>query len=152
MHAFEVSSATSYNDGKLEDSIRRVNPYLALIKGGPFWSKITSRVREDLLGIENRVVRIEHRQESMVSPRLDTTEENFEICIEDWISLHGNSIGELHKILRSVNRFRSKPAFSGSEEDVLSKMNVSDLTFYYPLVQQQLYMLASYIIPNDALN
>jgi hypothetical protein len=152
VHALGVSSATSYNDGKLEDNIRRVNPYLAIIKGGSSWSKITFRVREGFLSIENRVVGIEHRQESLVSLCLDTTEENCERCIEDWISLHRNSIGELHKILRSVNRFRSKLAFSESEEDVLSKMNVSDPTFFYPLVQQHLYMLASHIIPNDALN
>ncbi|KAJ4469546.1 hypothetical protein J3R30DRAFT_3713747 [Lentinula aciculospora] len=66
VYALELSSGSSYNGGTLEDSLRRGNPYLS-IEGGASWSKITFTVREELLGIGNCIIKIQHRRESGAS-------------------------------------------------------------------------------------
>ena len=66
VYALGLSSGSSYNSGKLEDDLRKGNPYLSL-EGGSSWSKITFAVREELLGIGNCVIKIQHRRESGTS-------------------------------------------------------------------------------------
>ena len=66
VYALGLSSGSSYNSGKLEDDLRKGNPYLSLEEGSS-WSKITFAVREELLGIGNCVIKIQHRRESGTS-------------------------------------------------------------------------------------
>ncbi|GAW03784.1 hypothetical protein LENED_005533 [Lentinula edodes] len=63
VYAVGLSSGSSYNGGSLEDSLRKGNPYLS-IEGGASWSKIIFTVREELLGIGNCIMKIQHRRES----------------------------------------------------------------------------------------
>jgi len=62
IYALGLSSGSSYNGGTLEDTLRKGNPYLS-IDGELSWSKITFAVREELLGIGNCVITIQHRRE-----------------------------------------------------------------------------------------
>ncbi|KAJ3904486.1 hypothetical protein F5879DRAFT_67961 [Lentinula edodes] len=66
VYAIGLSSGSSYNGGSLEDSLRKGNPYLS-IEGSTSWSRVTFTVREELLGIGNCVMKIQHRRESGTS-------------------------------------------------------------------------------------
>ena len=62
VYALGQSSGSSYNSGKLEDDLRRGNPYLSLNEGSS-WSRISFAIREELLGVGNCVIKIQHRRE-----------------------------------------------------------------------------------------
>lgn len=66
MYALRLSSGSSYDSGKVEDDLSKGNLYLSL-EGGSSWSKIAFAVREELLDIGNRVIKIQHRRESETS-------------------------------------------------------------------------------------
>ena len=77
VYALGQSSGSSYNSGKLEDNLRKGDPYLSL-EGGSSWSKISFAVREELLGTGNCVIKIQHRRESRTSIHIYFNSERIE--------------------------------------------------------------------------
>ena len=89
VYALGQSSGSSYNSGKLEDNLRKGDPYLSL-EGGSSWSKISFAIREELLGIGNCVIKIQHRRESGTSIDIYFNSERIE---DRYDSIPTNSFG-----------------------------------------------------------
>jgi hypothetical protein len=89
MYALGFSSGSSYNVGTLEDALRKGNPYLSIEKETS-WSRITFTVREELLGIGNCVIAIQHRRDPRTSIDIFLNGKNIE---EDYNDIPTDSFG-----------------------------------------------------------
>ncbi|OTA67803.1 hypothetical protein K449DRAFT_364239 [Hypoxylon sp. EC38] len=111
VYALERSSGSSYNSGKLEDDLRQGDPYLSL-EGNPSWSKITFAVREELLGIGNCVIKIQHRREPDTSIDIflngETIERDYDNIQTDTFgtstfSIHSNKLEKSNELVIKPN-------------------------------------------------